>query len=159
MGDRETCALDRYGVLRERHLIETYVTLGTRRASRTGFRLGSVSLGRAEIRPRAFKFDCGANSRDSTFNSHNLSRVFHPFFSLQREHNVDIQLRALRWGFWKEEQRACGAYIAKHAGLDEAASAIYGAFNAYLPIHLKTLRSSAFDQRASNILRQIVRLT
>ena len=106
-----------------------------------------------EVGPRAFELDRGSNGRDATFNAYDVSRVLHPFFPLERKHDVDIELRARGWRFREEQQRAGGAYVAKNACLDKAVFIVFGGFNSYLPIHLKPLRSSAFNQRASKVLQ------
>ena len=108
--------------------------------------------GYSEIRTRAIELDAGSNRSIVRFNANYASRIFHPFFPLEWEPDVYVKSRSSRDGACKRQQRTTGTYITQRAGLNQRASAV-GYFNSNLPIYLKPLRSSAFDQRASSVLQ------
>ena len=103
---------------------------------------------RPEVRTRAVESD---GSRGVSLDAHDASRVPHPL--LHRELDVNIESGSFRQRYLEGQQRATGAYVAQRAGFDEAGSTVAGAFDSDLPIYLKPLSSSAFDQRASSVLQ------
>ena len=107
----------------------------------------------SKIRTHAIELNRGGNSSIAGFNPHYASRIFHPLFSLKRKLDVYVELGSCCQRLCQRQQCAIGTYITQCSSLNKGASTAAGYFNSNLPIYLKPLRSSAFDQRASSVLQ------